>query len=128
VGAALAALPRIVTEIDGVAPAHSRTYRNILSAVGVLCADRMPLFIKKFCSNGCFQQGCRRISGEPYKTDIFERDYKTDIIDGRATGARPTARTIATVLTTTSAGTAAPRVILTIPTSNRSATVRFATL
>jgi hypothetical protein len=64
VGAALAALPRIVTEIDGVAPAHSRTYRNILSAVGVLCADRMPLFTKKFSSNGCFQQGPRR-SGEP---------------------------------------------------------------
>src|SRR5882724_13391523 len=64
VGAALAALPRIVTEIDGVAPAHSRTYRNILSAVGVLCADRMPLFTNKFISNGCFQQGPRR-SGEP---------------------------------------------------------------
>ena len=54
VGAALAALPRIVTEIDGVAPAHSRTYRNILSAVGVLCADRMPLFVKKFSSDSCF--------------------------------------------------------------------------
>src|ERR1700734_2420879 len=27
-----------------------------------------------------FQEG-------PYKTDIFERDYKTDIIEGRATGA-----------------------------------------
>src|SRR6266446_6275705 len=64
VDAALAALPRIVTEIDGVAPAHSRTYRNILSAVGVLCADRMPLFTKKFSFNGCFQQGPRR-SGEP---------------------------------------------------------------
>src|SRR5713226_6184622 len=25
----------------------------------------------------------------PYKTDITERDYKTDIIDGRVTGARP---------------------------------------
>jgi hypothetical protein len=25
----------------------------------------------------------------PYKTDISERDYKTDIIDGRVTGARP---------------------------------------
>src|SRR5712691_8608048 len=24
----------------------------------------------------------------PYKADIFERDYKTDIIEGRATGAR----------------------------------------
>ena len=64
VGAALAALPRIVTEIDGVAPAHTRTYRNIVSAVGVLCADRMPLFTKRFSSNGRFQQGCRRISGE----------------------------------------------------------------
>jgi len=49
----------------GVALAHSRTYRNILSAVGVLCADRMPLFTKRFSSNGCFQQGRRRISGEP---------------------------------------------------------------
>src|SRR6266446_6045553 len=65
VGAALAALPRIVTEIDDVVPAHSRTYRNILSAVGVLCADRMPLFIKRFSCDSCFQQGCRRISGGP---------------------------------------------------------------
>ena len=64
VGAALAALPRVVTEIDGVAPAHSRTYRNILSAVGVLCADRMPLFTKNFSSNGSIQQDPRRIPGE----------------------------------------------------------------
>src|SRR6266704_4777106 len=28
----------------------------------------------------------------PYKTDIFERNYKTDIIEGRATGARPEQR------------------------------------
>jgi len=53
-----------VTEIDGVAPAHTRTYRNIVSAVGVPCADRMPLFVKNFSSDACFQQGCRRISGE----------------------------------------------------------------
>src|SRR5713101_7566703 len=66
VGATLAALPRIVTDIDDVAPAHSRTYRNIVSAVGVLCADRMPLFTKNFSSNGCFQQGPRR-SGEPLR-------------------------------------------------------------
>ena len=64
VGAALAALPRIVTEIDGVAPAHSRTYRNIVSAVGVLCTDRMLLVIKKFSSGACFQQGPRRRAGE----------------------------------------------------------------
>jgi hypothetical protein len=30
----------------------------------------------------------------PYKTDIFERDYKTDIIDGRVTGARPGQRIV----------------------------------
>src|SRR6267154_3669022 len=30
----------------------------------------------------------------PYKTDMFERDYKTDIIDGRATGARPGQRMV----------------------------------
>jgi hypothetical protein len=30
----------------------------------------------------------------PYKTDIFERDYKTDIIDGRITGARPGQRIV----------------------------------
>src|SRR5689334_13698323 len=47
---------------NGVAPSHSRTYFNILTAVGVLCADRMPLFTKTFSSNGCFQQGPRRIS------------------------------------------------------------------
>ena len=66
VGRALAALPPIVMEIDGVASAHSRTYRNIVSAVDVLCADRMPLFTKKFSFNGCFQQGPRR-SGEPLR-------------------------------------------------------------
>jgi hypothetical protein len=54
VGAALAALPRIVTEIDGALPAHSRTYRNIISAAGVLRADRMPLFVKKVSSDSCF--------------------------------------------------------------------------
>ena len=30
----------------------------------------------------------------PYKSDITERDYKTDIIDGRATGARPGQRIV----------------------------------
>src|ERR1700737_1638246 len=30
----------------------------------------------------------------PYKTDISERDYKTDIIDGRVTGARPGQRIV----------------------------------
>ena len=30
----------------------------------------------------------------PYKTDISERDYKTDIIEGRVTGARPGQRIV----------------------------------
>src|ERR1700692_1259380 len=30
----------------------------------------------------------------PYQADITERDYKTDIIDGRATGARPGQRIV----------------------------------
>jgi hypothetical protein len=30
----------------------------------------------------------------PYKTDVFEHDYKTDIIEGRATGARPGQRIV----------------------------------
>src|SRR5258707_1074211 len=30
----------------------------------------------------------------PYKTDIFERDYKTDMIEGRATGAQPGQRIV----------------------------------
>src|SRR3954463_7552852 len=30
----------------------------------------------------------------PYKTDITERDYKTDIIDGRVAGARPGQRIV----------------------------------
>src|SRR5713101_4003049 len=64
VRAAPAALPRIVTEIDGVAPSHSRTYRKIVSTVGVLGADRMPLSVNTFSSDACFQQGSRRISGE----------------------------------------------------------------
>ena len=64
VGAGLAALRRVVTDIDDVEPVHSRTYRNIVSTAGLLCAGRMPLFIENFSSNSCFQQGCRRISGE----------------------------------------------------------------
>src|ERR1700730_14698316 len=36
---------------------------------------------------GAYQEG-------PYKTDIFERDYKTDIIEGGATGARPGQRIV----------------------------------
>jgi hypothetical protein len=64
VGAALAALPRIVTEIDRVAPPHSHTRRNIVSTVVVLCDDRMPLFIRNFSSDDCFQQGARHRPGE----------------------------------------------------------------
>src|SRR5258705_3694779 len=30
----------------------------------------------------------------PYRADIFERDYRTDIIEGRATGARPGQRIV----------------------------------
>src|ERR1700733_2800 len=30
----------------------------------------------------------------PYKTDITEREYKTDMIDGRVTGARPGQRIV----------------------------------
>jgi hypothetical protein len=30
----------------------------------------------------------------PYRTDIIERDYKTDIVDGRVTGARPGQRIV----------------------------------
>src|SRR6266849_2261414 len=30
----------------------------------------------------------------PYKTDITERDYKTDVVDGRVTGARPGQRIV----------------------------------
>src|SRR5260370_18500029 len=30
----------------------------------------------------------------PYRTDISERDYKTDILEGRATGARPGQRIV----------------------------------
>src|SRR5271155_6221796 len=31
---------------------------------------------------------------DPYKADIFEHDYKTDIIEGRATGTRPGQRLV----------------------------------
>jgi len=31
---------------------------------------------------------------DPYKSDIFERDYKTDIFEGRATGTRPGQRLV----------------------------------
>ena len=36
-----------------------------------------------------FSKGAAAYQESPYKTDITERDYKTDIIDGRVTGARP---------------------------------------
>src|SRR5579864_7807564 len=35
----------------------------------------------------------------PYKTDITERDYKTDIIEGRVTGARPGQRMVLYAMT-----------------------------
>jgi hypothetical protein len=35
-----------------------------------------------------FSKGAAAYQESPYKTDITERDYKTDIIDGRVTGAR----------------------------------------
>jgi hypothetical protein len=35
----------------------------------------------------------------PYKTDITERDYKTDIVDGRVTGARPGQRLVVFAMT-----------------------------
>ena len=59
-----ATLPRNVMEIDGIAPAHSRTYRNLVSAVGVLCAEPDATLRQEFSSNSRFQQGPRRISGE----------------------------------------------------------------
>ena len=35
-----------------------------------------------------FSQVAAAYQESPYKADIFERDYKTDIMEGRATGAR----------------------------------------
>ena len=35
----------------------------------------------------------------PHKTDIFERDYKTDMIEGRATGAVPGQRIVLYAMT-----------------------------
>jgi len=49
----------------------------------------MPLFIKNFSSDACFSKVPAADQESPYKTDIFERDYKTDIIEGRATGLDP---------------------------------------
>src|ERR1700744_4922213 len=43
---------------------HSRKYRKSVVAVDVLRAGRMPLFVTKSSSGSCFQQSCRRISGE----------------------------------------------------------------
>jgi len=77
------------TEIDRVGPARSRAHRNIVSAVSVLCDDRMPLFIKNFSSDAYFQQGPVAEQESPYKTDMSERDYKTDILEGRAQGLEP---------------------------------------
>lgn len=52
-----------ITVINNVVPAQSRTNRNIVSATCVLCAGGMPLFIKQYGSDRCFQQGPRRLSG-----------------------------------------------------------------
>jgi len=48
----------------------------------------MPLFIK-FQLRRLLSASPRRRAGESYKTGHIERNYKTDIIEGRATGARP---------------------------------------
>jgi hypothetical protein len=41
-----------------------------------------------------FSQVAAAYQESPYKTDITERDYKTDTIDGRVTGARPGQRIV----------------------------------
>jgi hypothetical protein len=54
----------------------------------------MPFFIRKFISDICFQQAPPAYQESSYKTDISERDYKTDTIEGRVTGALPGQRIV----------------------------------
>jgi hypothetical protein len=67
---------RLTSDPDGDrwCRACTYTYRNIVTAAGVLCADRMPLSIKTFSSDACFREGCRRISGE----SLQDRHIRSD--------------------------------------------------
>jgi hypothetical protein len=49
---------------------------------------------KKSASTVSFSKVPAAYQESPYKSDITERDYKTDIIEGRATGARPGQRIV----------------------------------
>ncbi len=66
----------------------------------------LPVLLASFLTIGChssstisaptiaFSKVPAADQESPYKTDIFERDYKTGMIEGRATGARPGQRIV----------------------------------
>ena len=72
----------------------------------VACTATLSVLLASFVVTGChsssktsaptlaFTKVPAADQESPYRTDIFEREYKTDIIEGRATGARPGQRTV----------------------------------
>ena len=75
-------------------PHIASMFCNSLGIVGVPGADRMPGFRRSQFQQFAFGKVAAIYQESPYKADISERDYKTDIIDGRVTGARPGQRIV----------------------------------
>jgi hypothetical protein len=81
--------------------------RSIVSRLHILARTAtLPVLLASFVLTGChssskisapslaFSKVAAAYQESPYKTDISERDYKTDIIDGLVTGARPGQRIV----------------------------------
>ena len=88
VGAGLASLPRIVTENDVSRPyivARTATFSVLLVYFALTGCHSSPT---NSAPTVVFSKVPAADQESPYKTDIFERDYKTDIIEGRVTGTR----------------------------------------
>src|SRR6202166_1115668 len=65
---------------------------SVLSASSVLTGCHSPS--KDSAPTVAFSKVAASYQENPYKTDITERDYKTDLIDGSVTGARPGQRIV----------------------------------
>src|SRR5246500_1778430 len=88
-------------------PVFSRRRRSMAWHPHMVASTaRLSVLLMYFVLTGChsssinsaptvaFSKVAAAYQESPYKTDITERDYKTDIIEGRATGARPGQRIV----------------------------------
>jgi hypothetical protein len=72
------------------------------SKIAAACSVLLVYFVLAGCQSSpkhsaptvAFSKVAAAYQESPYKTDMFERDYKTDTIEGRATGARPGQRLV----------------------------------